>query len=154
MTILAQYKNQNVEILEVYETGGVKMAAVRAITGRPFVGGDKWPVYTEWTTAPAAELSNVHTDPQPEPTQPNLLSMVLSYQERAQWASGEAVTLITSKTGRPLAWLKNNYETIWLLAKGAKKALPVYRLTRNGWELVPNIGADYHQWAEKAQANR
>ena len=51
MTILAQFKNQEVEVLNSYTSGGVKYAGVKAITGKPFVGGDKWPIFTEWATA-------------------------------------------------------------------------------------------------------
>lgn len=35
MTILAQFKNQDVEVLNVYNSGGVKYAAVKAITLYP-----------------------------------------------------------------------------------------------------------------------
>lgn len=62
MTIIAVYKSQQVEILDIFTTGGQTWAVVKAITGRPFVGGDKWPVRTEFTTAPAAVLANVKTE--------------------------------------------------------------------------------------------
>lgn len=66
MTIIATFKPQNVkvEILDVFEAGGAKLASVKAIEGRPFVGGDKWPVFTPFATVKAAELGPVE-EPQP-----------------------------------------------------------------------------------------
>lgn len=45
-----------VELEETFEVGGHKLANVRALVGRPFVGGDKWPVRTEFATVPADRL--------------------------------------------------------------------------------------------------
>jgi hypothetical protein len=45
--------------------GGKELAAVRALAGKPFVGGDRWPVRTEYSTvevnslAPVARLLHV-----------------------------------------------------------------------------------------------
>lgn len=58
MTILALFKNEiPVEVVEVYEVGGVKLTTVKAVRGKPFIGGNKWPIQTEWTIAKATELS-------------------------------------------------------------------------------------------------
>lgn len=154
MTIIAVYQSQQVEVLDVYTTGGRKYAAVKALEGRPFVGGDKWPVLTEWATAPADELANIHQDPQPEPTKPNLLTLALTYQNKAQWASGESITLFCDPSGRPLAWLKNHGGRVVLQAKGVRGGAMVYLLTAQGCQLSRTVGADYHRWAAKAQANR
>jgi hypothetical protein len=59
--IIADYtpKSVTVKILDAYECGGVTWAVVQALAGKPFVGGDKWPVATEFATLPAADLAPV-----------------------------------------------------------------------------------------------
>lgn len=57
MTSLAHFQNHLVEILDTFECGGIELAAVRALAGKPFVGGDKWPIQTEFATVRASELS-------------------------------------------------------------------------------------------------
>ena len=55
--IIARYKNSPVEVLDVYTDGAeVKWAAIRALEDKPFVGGDMWPVRTEYTTARVEDL--------------------------------------------------------------------------------------------------
>lgn len=156
MTILAQFKNQHVEIIDTFERSGRKLATVKAITGKPFVGGDKWPVFTEWATAPIDELVNVHQDPQPdpEPAAPNLLSMALAYQERASWYSGESINLINDQAGKPLAWLKEGGGAVRLCVRGVRQSLLVYLCGLYGWQPMPNLGEKYNQWAAVAQAER
>lgn len=65
MTIIAQYQNHVVEISDVYEVGGVMLASIKAIDGKPFVGGDRWPIRTEYATVSAADL----TPAEPSPTE-------------------------------------------------------------------------------------
>lgn len=153
MTILAQFKNQDVEVLNVYNSGGVKYAAVRAITGKPFTGGDKWPIYTEWATAATAELAHVRIDSQPEPERSNLLTLALA-QEKPQWESGESVTLVTDRKGRPLAFLKNLAGRVCLCLAGYDPHMTIFILRSDGWQVCSTVGADYRQWAAKAQAAR
>lgn len=62
MAIIALFKNEKVEILDTFDLAEGKQAAFRALAGKPFVGGDKWPIFTEWATAPAGELANVHQE--------------------------------------------------------------------------------------------
>lgn len=59
--IIADYTPQSVtvKILDVYECGGMTWAVVQALAGKPFVGGDKWPVATEFATLPAVDLAPV-----------------------------------------------------------------------------------------------
>jgi hypothetical protein len=45
-----------VEILDRFECGGVDLASVRALEGQPFVGGDTYPVRTEYATVKACDL--------------------------------------------------------------------------------------------------
>jgi hypothetical protein len=50
------YRQTPIEILEVYEMGRLALVTVKAIEGKPFIGGDKWPVHTEYTTARVDDL--------------------------------------------------------------------------------------------------
>jgi len=45
-----RYRGIEVEILDTFEMGGVRLAAVKAVNTRPFVGGDRYPVWTQYTT--------------------------------------------------------------------------------------------------------
>lgn len=73
MSIIAVFPHKGasleVEVLDVFESGGVNLAAVRALDGRPFIGGDKWPVRTEYATVEAGKLlgpgSDSRSDPKP-----------------------------------------------------------------------------------------
>ncbi len=45
-----------VNVFDTYESGGVLMASVQAISGMPFVGGNLYPVRTSFATVPAAQI--------------------------------------------------------------------------------------------------
>jgi len=55
--------NTNVEIQDVFECGGVKLAIVKALAGKPFVDGTKCSVRTEYATVKVADLFNVGISP-------------------------------------------------------------------------------------------
>lgn len=60
MMIIATYENVQVEIVDTFRSGGIMMAVVHAMDGsEPFVGGDKWPVRTDWSNIPIDRLSNI-----------------------------------------------------------------------------------------------
>ena len=55
--MIITYRNIPVEILEVTKDGaGIRWAAIRALEGRPFVGGNKWLVNTAYKTVKIADL--------------------------------------------------------------------------------------------------
>jgi hypothetical protein len=97
MTILARYtpKNVNVEIQDVFECGSVKLACVRSLDSKPFVGGDKWPVATPYAMVPMSDLANIveSADGWPQPQPANLLSLALA-AARPQWPNAELVWLV------------------------------------------------------------
>lgn len=65
--IIATYQSHELEIVDTYRTGGVVMAVCHAIDGsEPFVGGDKWPVKTDWKNIPIAHLENIQEVEAPE----------------------------------------------------------------------------------------
>lgn len=65
--VVATYEQTQVEIVDVFRTGGIIMAVVHALDGsEPFVGGDKWPVRTDWANIPVAMLGNIQTITAPE----------------------------------------------------------------------------------------
>lgn len=151
MTILAHYQNQQVEILDVYDNPGGKVASLRATQGKPFVGGDKWPIWTEYTTAPAAELSDITPDDH-KPNNPTLLDLALA-AARNQWPSGESVW-IWRNNGKGGAFLKAYTGEVCLHLTGYTPSLRVFWLdpaNGNGWQVARNVQADYQAWASKAR---
>ena len=106
MTILARFtpKNVVVEIQYVFESGGVKLACVRSLEGKPFVAGNKWPVATEYATVPATDLAIIGQSAGGWPQPTNLLSLALA-AARPKWHSGQSVWLVGGP--RKGAFLKN-----------------------------------------------
>lgn len=45
-----------VEVLDYFVCGGVQLAAVEALEGKPFMGGNLWPVHTPFATVKVADL--------------------------------------------------------------------------------------------------
>ena len=65
--IIATYQDHEVEIVDTFQTGGALVAVVHCIDGsEPFVGGDKWPVRTDWSNILVARLENVREVQAPE----------------------------------------------------------------------------------------
>ena len=156
MTILARFQNQDVEILDVYEANGVKMCSLRAVYGTPFVGGDRWPVWTAYTIAPAGELSEVHQERHPgeagaqaKPARPNLLDLALA-QAKPQWYTGETVW-IWRNNGKGGAYLKNNGGFVSLCLTGHQPSCVIFYLLPIGWQTSKVVKADYRKWVEKLQ---
>lgn len=56
------YHDIPIKVTDVFISGGIKLAAVEAVEGKPFVGGDKWPVRTQWQTVKYDELVWDHYD--------------------------------------------------------------------------------------------
>lgn len=148
MTILAQFKNQPVEILDVYDMPNGKVASLRALQGKPFVAGDKWPVWSEWTTAPVAELTDIHPQPETKPNNPTLLDLALA-QAKPQWYSGESVWVW--RNGKRGAFLKAYTGEVCLHLTGYRPSLTVFVLTAQGWQAAHNLDRAYQTWAAKAR---
>ena len=147
MSILAQYQNMIVEVLDVYTDGaGVKLASVKAQDGQPFIGGDKWPIRTKFATVKVAELSKVS-----EPSKPNLLDLALD-QARAQWHNGESVWLVRNDNSG--AFLKNDGNGfVNLNVTGCREYLNIFHLDPESWswQICRNLEKNYQSWAAKAQ---
>lgn len=61
------HTKSQVEIIDVYPCGGLMLAVCHCIDGsEPFVGGDKWPVKTDWATIPVCHLENITQVDAPE----------------------------------------------------------------------------------------
>jgi hypothetical protein len=153
MSIVARFTNEYfdepVEILDTWETGGVKMASVKALEGRPFVGGDKFPTWTAYKTVKAAELSDIRQNTRPTPTGKNLLDLALK-QAREQWHNGETVWLWKGKKSG--AYLKNDGQgMVKLYLTDRQPGCVIFYLDRNGWELNNKVHTDYRRWLEAVQ---
>jgi len=98
MAILAHYQTYTVEVLDVYQAGGVKLASVKALEGEPFTGGDKWPVPTKWATVKAADLAGVMVTNMPAA---QVLAILAAYR-KAQ-AAAQAGRLESERVNKALA---------------------------------------------------
>ena len=148
MSILAQYQNLIVEVLDVYTDGaGVKWASVEAQDGQPFVAGDKWPVRTRFGSVKVCELSE---NSQPAEKK-NLLDLALS-QAKEQWYSGESVWIW--RNGNKGVFLKNDGDGfVSLNVTGFREYLNFFHLDPETWSWRPcrELEKNYESWATKAQ---
>jgi len=56
--MIVEHKGNLVEIDNVFEMmDGTIMVTITALDGKPYVGGDKWPVQTNHTTVRATDLN-------------------------------------------------------------------------------------------------
>jgi hypothetical protein len=150
MNSIARYKNQEVEIHDRYTIGGVEYAAVKAIEGKPFMGGDRFPVKSAWATAKVDELEKCLSPDIPQPKQDNLLNLALA-QERPQWINGEAVTIW--ENGHRSAILKNFGGFVDLCLSDYPKGVTVFWLDpRKGWTVNAKVGQEYRLWAASVKA--
>lgn len=65
-----------VEVIDYFVCGGVQLAVVEALEGKPFVGGDKWPIRTAHTTVKESELTITEEIPQDDLPTKNILDFV------------------------------------------------------------------------------
>ena len=57
--ILAHYAGIKVKIIDCFQMQhGERLAVVEAVNGTPFVGGDKWPIYTNRTIVDVGDLES------------------------------------------------------------------------------------------------
>jgi hypothetical protein len=144
--------NVQVEILDVFDSPEGKLAVVQAVSGKPFVGGDKWPVATPYATVPAADLVDVAELaagwPQPQPS--NLLALALA-AARPQWPNFESVWLVGGPSKG--AYLKNVGGWVYLFASGYAKGLPVFYLDPavGEWKESRRARKEYQAWAAEAR---
>lgn len=77
------------EILDIFDLAGEILASVRALAGQPFVGGDKWAVYTNLAVVSAREIVGRLTPYQADP----LASPAQVRVDQARHAAAEALKL-------------------------------------------------------------
>ncbi len=150
--ITARYKTRPVEILDVFESGGVKYASIRALAGRPFVAGTHYPIKTEYTTVEAAQLSDITRDNPPAPTQPNLLALALACK-RDQWPECTTIWLVSGNGKQRGAFLKASEGFVTLNITHYEPSLRVFvlDLLTGEWKQARNLEAKYKAWAAKAR---
>jgi len=148
MSIVARYtpKNVSVEIQDVFDSPEGKLAAVRALDGKPFVGGDKWPVATCFATVRASDLAVVE-----EPAQPvSLLTLALA-ASRPQWPNAESLWLVGGP--RKGAYLVNVGGWVNLYVIGFGKPLPMFVFDpgKGEWLEARQARKTYWAWATEAK---
>ena len=66
--IIATFEQTEVEIVDVFRSGNIMIAIVRTMDGsKPFVGGSKQPVKTDWANIPIDRLNNIAQIEAPQP---------------------------------------------------------------------------------------
>ena len=50
------YKNERVKVNDRFEINGTPYVAIEAVKGKPFMGGDTYPVKTQFATVPESDL--------------------------------------------------------------------------------------------------
>lgn len=148
-SVLVIYRGVKCQIEDMpYECGGVKQVSVKALEGKPFAGGDKWPVKTEYATARVDELRPVA--PAKGKT---LLDLALEYSTKQQWSSGEVVWLWGSNQRG--AFLKEGGGFVRLCLVGMRGSADIFCLRHlpDGWRWVPvkDIREKYQAWRQKVQ---
>jgi hypothetical protein len=147
MASIALYKSNKVEITDVYESGGIQYASVKACEGEPFVGGNKWPVRTAYTIAQVDELEPVNDD-QPQTQPNNLLALALQYAPKGQWYSGEIVYIFGNK--KHGAYLRECGGFVKLMLTNYPPSCLIFWLSFDGWQISGNVKESYNTWARKA----
>ncbi len=144
-----------VEVLDFYTCGGVELASVEAVFGKPFVGGDKWAVRTPFAIVKTSDLI-ITKDDELQPAQPaeqpqplNLLSLALAYADKRQWYSGE-VLYIWGDHKRGGAYLKEEGGFVRLSITHYPHSCLVYWLGLDGWAVSESLDKSYQTWATRA----
>lgn len=159
MSIIAVFDKQfEVEVQDVYTVGGVKLASVKAVEGKPFVGGDKWPIRTEYGTVRADLLTPAQPkqEPQPEPAKAaadNLLARALA-ASKPTWYAGESVWVWRAAgPGKRGAFLKEEQGFINLCLAGKQASCTIFWLDPITWrwEVSKTVEKEYREWVQKVQ---
>jgi hypothetical protein len=145
--------------LDFFTCGGEQLVTVEALSGKPFVGGDKWAIATPFATVKTSDLiiepheeragdqEPVQQAEQPQPL--NLLTLALAYQSKRQWYSGE-VLYIWGDHKRGGAYLKEEGGFVRLSITHYSHSCLVFWLDRDGWAVSESLDKSYKTWATRA----
>jgi hypothetical protein len=149
MTILAYYKDVEVEVLDKYtDKKGVEWASIRALDGEPFVSRTKWFTWTAYAVVERDDLMDVQENPDSEPKRPNLLRLSYKHADKKQWASSETVWVWGNrKCG---AFLKNEGGFVRLCLVGIPESTTIFWLNTDNWQwdVWSLVNTNYRQWVE------
>jgi hypothetical protein len=155
MAILAQVQARGTLIpVEVTDTftggGGRKLAAVRAINGKPFItwthGG---PCEDDRATYPVDCVKNVTVTVEDDPKAANLFKRAIELAaNKRQWYPGEVVYIWGDpKRG---VFLKEAGGSVYLYVTGYREPCRIYYLALDGWQVSDKAAEDYGRWAAQA----
>jgi hypothetical protein len=148
MSSIALFKNIKVEVTDFWESGGIQYASIKACEGEPFIGGNKWPVYTAYAIAQVDELQPIALEPD-QVQADNLLALALLYSSKKQWYSGEVIRLWTNHTH--FAYLKEEDGFVNLCISDYQPSCLIFWLSTEGWQISQRVNESYYKWARKAQ---
>ena len=147
------YKDKNVpvEVVDVFEARGRKIASVCALSGEPFQeythGG--W-ADTATMRVVVEDLRNVRRQEPERPKRKNLLDLALE-QARPQWPTGESVWLVPRRV-----FLKNDDCHVRLYAVGYPRGVEIFWLDLRAGSVAakPLRGAGLQSLVESGETGR
>ena len=149
--IKATYRGVLVEVLDVYQRGEEKFAAIHSLDDEPFVV-DQWPVKARYATVKYDLLDDLDPELILGPKQLSLLNIALTYWVKRQWYAGESVWLW--RIGNQGAFLKEEAGLfVTLNVTGYLGSLNVFRINPDTWVWEPcrDLEVKYEVWAARAQ---
>ena len=149
--IKATYRDVPVEVLDVYQRGEQRFAAIHALDNQPFVV-DQWPVKARYATVEFDLLEELDSNLIPGAKPLTLLDIALTYWSKRQWSAGESIWLW--RNGNQGAFLKEEAGLfVTLSVTGYRESLNVFQLIPGvwDWELCRDLELRYQLWAAGAQ---
>lgn len=145
--ITAEYCSETVEVLDVWEASGRKIASIRVDDGRkPWTlyshGG---PVVTNAITVPVGLLRNVRYVPDAR-----LLEKVEQIlKDKQTWYSGEIYPVIGN-----WVMLKRGQDGLYLHVKGYDLAMQIASFSPDGLKISYRHRRKFEEWEKNTRANR
>ena len=149
--ITATYRDTPVEVLDVYERGEERFAAIHTLDDQPFVV-DQSPTKARYATVEYDLLEDLDQELIIGPKPLTLLDIALTYWVKRQWYAGESVWLW--RIGNQGAFLKEEAGLfVTLNVTGYRESLNIFIFNPDpwAWELCRDLEAKYQSWAAKAQ---
>ena len=149
--IKATYQGVPVEVLDIYQRGEERFAAIHALDDEPFVV-DQWPVQARYATVEFDLLEELDSDLINGAKPLTLLDIALTYWVKRKWYAGESIWLW--RNGNKGAFLKEEAGLfVTLNVTGYRQRLNVFQLIPGEWEWEPcrDLELNYQLWAARAQ---
>ena len=142
------------EVLDIYQRGEERFAAIHALDDEPFVV-DQWPVQARYATVEFDLLEELDSDLINGAKPLTLLDIALTYWAKRKWYAGESIWLW--RNGNNGAFLKEEAGMfVTLNVTDYRESLNIFQLIPGKWEWEPchDLELKYQLWAARAQDMR